>query len=348
MDSAARAAVSACGMHLEQREVAEHQPDPALRGRHQLAQDRRGTGAVGALVVAVLDDGDRCAPAPRGRVAPPAARRRCCPRCDRSRGHLDQARAVHATGSGARAASPPDLAPAVRRRCRRRGDGGRTGSIGRRVTMGESADQGRNGGAVRTDPTFYRSAAEAVAAPTEKLAYVVAFDRAGRAARRADRRRRRRGLGRLRRRSSAGRTCRPAATSCTTSAGTPARSALMHAGHDMGPTACSGASCCCPACAARNVHVYDTQPDPRAPAAAQDDRGGGAGRQGRLLPPAHAALRPGRGLPDLPRRRRRRRRARAASRCSTTPRSTCCAPGRPTAGRSTWPTTPGGTSTRTR
>ena len=30
-----------------------------------------------------------------------------------------------------------------------------------------------------TDPTFYRSAAEAAAAPTEKLAYVVAFDRAG-------------------------------------------------------------------------------------------------------------------------------------------------------------------------
>ena len=30
-----------------------------------------------------------------------------------------------------------------------------------------------------TDPTFYRSPGEAAAAPTEKLAYVVAFDRAG-------------------------------------------------------------------------------------------------------------------------------------------------------------------------
>src|SRR6059058_5425058 len=30
----------------------------------------------------------------------------------------------------------------------------------------------------RVDPTFYRSAAEAVAAPTEKLAYLAAFDRA--------------------------------------------------------------------------------------------------------------------------------------------------------------------------
>jgi selenium-binding protein 1 len=29
------------------------------------------------------------------------------------------------------------------------------------------------------DPTFYRSAAEAIEAPTERLAYVVAFDRAG-------------------------------------------------------------------------------------------------------------------------------------------------------------------------
>ena len=48
--------------------------------------------------------------------------------------------------------------------------------------MGESAGQSQNGGPVRTDPTFYRSAAEAVAAPPEQLAYVVAFDRAGRAA----------------------------------------------------------------------------------------------------------------------------------------------------------------------
>lgn len=30
-----------------------------------------------------------------------------------------------------------------------------------------------------TDPTFYRSAAEAATAPRERLAYVVAFDRAG-------------------------------------------------------------------------------------------------------------------------------------------------------------------------
>src|SRR5687768_972412 len=37
----------------------------------------------------------------------------------------------------------------------------------------------RGGPMTLTDPTFYRSPAEAIAAPTEQLAYVVAFDRAG-------------------------------------------------------------------------------------------------------------------------------------------------------------------------
>ncbi|HWD42579.1 MAG TPA: selenium-binding protein SBP56-related protein, partial [Actinomycetota bacterium] len=32
-----------------------------------------------------------------------------------------------------------------------------------------------------TDPTFYRSPGEAIAAPRERLAYVAAYDRAGRA-----------------------------------------------------------------------------------------------------------------------------------------------------------------------
>ena len=89
--------------------------------------------------------------------------------------------------------------------------------------MGESADQGRNGGPVRTDPTFYRSAAEAVAAPTEKLAYVVAFDRAGQqhdaltvvdVDEASDE---------LREGGGLGGPADPAATSCTTSAGTRAR-----------------------------------------------------------------------------------------------------------------------------
>jgi len=43
--------------------------------------------------------------------------------------------------------------------------------------MTESANRDHNGASHRMDPTFYRSAAEAVAAPGEKLAYVAAFDR---------------------------------------------------------------------------------------------------------------------------------------------------------------------------
>ena len=222
------------GMHLEQGKVAEHQPDPALRGRHQLAQDRRGTGAVGALVVAVLDDGDRCAPLPedvslRLRALPALlSAMRSVTRPPRSGSGDPRYRQRCLSRAGCPARAPPHVASAPR--APRSGGGVGGGAmvvgrcaIGRRVTMGESADQGRNGGPVRTDPTFYRSAAEAVAAPTEKLAYVVAFDRAGPAARRADGGRRRRGVGRATRRWSAGRTCRPAATSCTTSAGTPAR-----------------------------------------------------------------------------------------------------------------------------
>ena len=46
--------------------------------------------------------------------------------------------------------------------------------------MSQAAGADHNGASsAPMDPTFYRSAAEAIAAPTEKLAYVVAFDRAG-------------------------------------------------------------------------------------------------------------------------------------------------------------------------
>ena len=128
----------------------------------------------------------------------------------------------------------------------------------------ESADQGRNGGPVRTDPTFYRSAAEAVAAPTEKLAYVVAFDRAGQQ--------------------------HDALTVVDVDeasddyakvvgwADLPTRgdelhhfgwnacsSALMHAGHDMGPDGLQRRFLLLPGLRSSRIHVYDTQPDPRAP-----------------------------------------------------------------------------------
>ena len=46
-------------MHVGQREVAEHQPHPAVGLLDQLPQHGRGGGAVRALEVAVLDDRDR-------------------------------------------------------------------------------------------------------------------------------------------------------------------------------------------------------------------------------------------------------------------------------------------------
>jgi selenium-binding protein 1 len=114
------------------------------------------------------------------------------------------------------------------------------------------------------DPTFYRSAAEAAAAPTETLAYVVAFDRTGE---------------------------RPdaltvvdvdeASDAYATVVGwadLPTRgdelhhfgwnacsSALMHAGHDMGPDGLQRRYLLLPGLRSSRIHVYDTQPDPRAP-----------------------------------------------------------------------------------
>jgi selenium-binding protein 1 len=116
----------------------------------------------------------------------------------------------------------------------------------------------------RMDPTFYRSAAEAIAAPTERLAYVVAFDRAG---------------------------SRPdALTVVDTDAGSPTygqivrwaelptvgdelhhfgwnacSSALMHEGHDMGHDGLQRRYLLLPGLRSSNVYVYDTHPDPRAP-----------------------------------------------------------------------------------
>jgi hypothetical protein len=72
----------------------------------------------------------------------------------------------------------------------------------------------------RIDPTFYRTAAEAAAAPGEQLAYVAAFDRAAQksdAMTVVDVNPASDTYGRW----SAGPTSRASATSCTTSAGTP-------------------------------------------------------------------------------------------------------------------------------
>ena len=115
------------------------------------------------------------------------------------------------------------------------------------------------------DPTFYRSPAEAIAAPTERLAYVVAFDRAGE---------------------------KPDALAVVdTDAASPTygqlvgwvdldhtigdelhhfgwnacSSALKHEGHDMGADGLQRRYLLLPGLRSSNIHVYDTHPDPRNP-----------------------------------------------------------------------------------
>ena len=113
-----------------------------------------------------------------------------------------------------------------------------------------------------TDPTFYRSPAEAIAAPREKLAYVVAFDRA---AERPD--------------ALTVVDLDPDSSSYGTVVGwedmpttgdelhhfgwNACSSAFMHEGHDM--TGLSRRYLLMPGLRSSNVHVADTHPDPRAP-----------------------------------------------------------------------------------
>ncbi len=112
------------------------------------------------------------------------------------------------------------------------------------------------------DPTFYRSAAEAAAAPPERLAYVAAFDRSGA-------------------RPDALTVVDVDATAPTYGtvvgwADLPTRgdelhhfgwnacsSALMHEGHDM--SGLERRYLLLPGLRSSHVHVYDTHPDPRQP-----------------------------------------------------------------------------------
>ncbi len=113
-----------------------------------------------------------------------------------------------------------------------------------------------------TDPTFYRSATEAIAAPPELFAYVVAFDRAGE-------------------QSDALTTIDVDTESPTYGqvvgwADLPTKgdelhhfgwnacsSALMHEGHDMNGLA--RRYLLLPGIRSSRIHVFDTQPDPTAP-----------------------------------------------------------------------------------
>jgi selenium-binding protein 1 len=114
------------------------------------------------------------------------------------------------------------------------------------------------------DPTFYRSPGEAIAAPTEGLAYVVAFDRAGE---RPD--------------ALAVIDTDPSSSAYGTVVGwtelttvgdelhhfgwNACSSALMHEGHDMGEDGLQRRFLLLPGLRSSRIHVYDTHPDPRSP-----------------------------------------------------------------------------------
>ncbi|MCW2575031.1 MAG: selenium-binding protein [Modestobacter sp.] len=115
-----------------------------------------------------------------------------------------------------------------------------------------------------TDPTFYRSPAEAIAAPSEQLAYVVAFDRAGvlpdaLAVLDVDE-------------TSGGYGTVVGWAELSTTGDelhhfgwNACSSALMHEGHDMGEDGLQRRFLLLPGLRSSRIHVYDTQPDPRSP-----------------------------------------------------------------------------------
>ena len=116
----------------------------------------------------------------------------------------------------------------------------------------------------QSDPTFYRSAAEAAAAPVEKLAYLVAFDREGS---RAD------ALSVIDVDASSSEYGKVVGWTELPSRGdelhhfgwNACSSALMHEGHDMGADGLQRRYLLLPGIRSSRVTVLDTQPDPRSP-----------------------------------------------------------------------------------
>ena len=194
------------------------------------------------------------------------------------------------------------------------------------------------------DPTFYRTAAEAAAAPGEQLAYVVAFDRAAQksdAMTVIDVNPASDTFGRV----VGWTTSPPSVTSCTTSVGTLA--APRSSTRATTSKASRAATSWCRACA----HRTSTCSTPRRTPANR--------RWSRRSTVRHFPQRPatpvrtpctadptGSSSPAWAAPKATTT-DRAGSRCSTTRPSRSCAPGRQTAGRSTSTMTPGGTSIRT-
>jgi selenium-binding protein 1 len=193
------------------------------------------------------------------------------------------------------------------------------------------------------DPTFYRNAAEAAAAPGEELAYVVAFDRAAQkndAMTVIDVNPASDTYGQV-----VGWTDVPALADELHHFGWNAcSSALKHEGHDMEGLA--RRYLLVPGLRSSNIYVLDIASDPRKPTLVKTIDGETLSAQaGPALTPCTAgptgSSSPASAAP------RGTTTGRAGSPCSTTKRSTSHARGRPTAGRSTSTTTPSGTSTRT-
>ena len=112
---------------------------------------------------------------------------------------------------------------------------------------------------IKPDPSFYPSPESAIAGPPEDLAYVVTLDTEGNkpdALNVLDV-----GSGEA---SSAGSTCPTSATSCTTSAGTPAR---RRCARGRRTRTSSAATCSCPGLRSSRIHIVDVKDDPRQPEA---------------------------------------------------------------------------------
>ena len=152
-----------------------------------------------------------------------------------------------------------------------------------------------------TDPTFYRSAAEAAAAPREQLAYVVAFDRAGEkpdALTVIDVDEASATYGQV-----VGWADLPTLGDELHHFGWNAcSSALKHEGHDM-DDGLQRRYLLLPGLRSSQRPRLRHPARPALAALHKTIDAQGARREGRLLAPAHAALRAGRRLPDLPRRR---------------------------------------------
>src|SRR6266851_8062899 len=193
------------------------------------------------------------------------------------------------------------------------------------------------------DPTFYRTAAEAAAAPAEQLAYVVAFDRAAQkndAMTVIDVNPTSDTYGRV-----VGWTDVPALGNELHHFGWNAcSSALKHEGHNMDGLA--RRYLLVPGLRSSNIYVFDTGADPRQPTLVKTIDGKTLSAKAGYCARTPCTAGPTGSSSPACAAPRAMTTDRAGSRCSITRRSTSCAPGRPTAGRSTSTTTPGGTSTR--